>query len=39
MVEKDFETLQTFLQQGGSLKMLADVEEKDLDLLFRYEPS
>lgn len=36
MVEKDFETLQTFLQQGGSLKMLADVEEKDLDLLYRY---
>ncbi|RSD30939.1 SycD/LcrH family type III secretion system chaperone [Vibrio pectenicida] len=36
MEQRDFETLQTFLQQGGSLKMLADVEQKDLDLLFRY---
>ncbi|CAM2880132.1 SycD/LcrH family type III secretion system chaperone [Vibrio neptunius] len=36
MVEKDFETLQAFLQQGGSLKMLADVEQKDLDLLYQY---
>ena len=36
MEQKDFETLQTFLHQGGSLKMLADVDEKDLGLLYRY---
>ncbi|MDN3611046.1 hypothetical protein QWZ16_15330 [Vibrio ostreicida] len=28
--------MQTFLQQGGSMKMLADVEQHDLDLLHRY---
>lgn len=36
MEQKNFETLQTFLEQGGSLKMLADVDPKDLDLLYRY---
>ena len=29
MKANDFSSLQTFLQQGGSLKMLADINPKD----------
>ena len=36
MKANDFSSLQTFLQQGGSLKMLADINPKDLDILYRY---
>lgn len=36
MKEHEFETLQEYLQQGGSIKMLGDINQHDLDLLSRY---
>lgn len=36
MKQEDFETLQKFIRMGGTLKMLTDIEEKDLDNLYQY---
>lgn len=36
MDNKDFATLLDFVQQGGALSGLANVDQKDLDLLYRY---
>ncbi|WP_202864214.1 hypothetical protein [Arsenophonus endosymbiont of Aleurodicus floccissimus] len=36
MDNKDFATLLDFVQQGGALSCLANVDQKDLDLLYRY---
>lgn len=36
MDNKDFATLLDFVQQGGVLSGLANVDQKDLDLLYRY---
>ncbi|RYV03492.1 CesD/SycD/LcrH family type III secretion system chaperone [Shewanella sp. OPT22] len=36
MKHEDFDTLQKFVQMGGSLKMLTDIEDKDLNNLYQY---
>ena len=36
MDNKDFATLLDFVQQGGALSCLANVDQNDLDLLYRY---
>ncbi|MBU2898921.1 CesD/SycD/LcrH family type III secretion system chaperone [Vibrio hepatarius] len=36
MKESDYASLQAFLHQGGSLRMLADTDPKDLNILYRY---
>ena len=36
MKQDEFDTLQKFIQMGGSLKMLTDIEEKDLENLYQY---
>ena len=33
---EDFDTLQKFIHMGGTLKMLTDIEDKDLDNLYQY---
>ncbi|MCL1078521.1 CesD/SycD/LcrH family type III secretion system chaperone [Parashewanella spongiae] len=36
MKTEEFETLQDFVQQGGSIRMLNDVDQKELDTLYQY---
>ncbi|AEH13804.1 SycD/LcrH family type III secretion system chaperone [Shewanella baltica] len=36
MKQQEFEVLEHFLQRGGSLRMLADVEQSDLNVLYQY---
>lgn len=36
MKQQEFEVLEHFLQRGGSLRMLADVEQTDLNTLYQY---
>jgi secretion system chaperone SscA len=36
MPHDDLEVLRTFFASGGSLRMLADIDRKDVDMLFAY---
>lgn len=36
MKQEEFDTLQQFLNRGGSLKMLAETEQHDLNTLYQY---
>ncbi|MGB0895574.1 MAG: SycD/LcrH family type III secretion system chaperone [Parashewanella sp.] len=36
MNNEEFETMQNFIREGGSLQMLADIDKKDMDTLYQY---
>ncbi|RLV59971.1 CesD/SycD/LcrH family type III secretion system chaperone [Parashewanella curva] len=36
MEHEDFDVLQSFISQGGTLKMLADVDDEELGTLYQY---
>ncbi|WP_299006982.1 CesD/SycD/LcrH family type III secretion system chaperone [uncultured Shewanella sp.] len=36
MKQEDFNTIQTFLTKGGAIKMLANADQQDLDIVYHY---